>query len=320
MITDNRPILVITRALPPRVTARAESAFRVVHWDRAAGSLTDAAAGAAAIFCTPADHLDAATIAGLPASLRVLATFSVGYEHIDLAACAARALPVVNTPGVLSDATAEFTMLLLLAAARRAGEGDRQVRAGQWLGWSPATFLGTQVSGKRLGIFGMGRIGQTVARMARAFGMTIHYHNRTRLDPALEEAAIYHAEDASFLASIDMLTLCAPGGPETRHWLNAARLAALRPGAIVVNTARGSLVDDAALIAALRSGHIAAAGLDVFPDEPRVPEGYLALENVFLAPHIASATWETREAMGHLALDGIHAVLAGRVPENLVRA
>jgi len=318
MVTDSKPILLITRSLPPRVEARAAAAYQLQRWDPATPPPA-ASAGAQALLCTPADRMDAAAIASLPAVLRVLATYSVGYEHIDLAACAARALPVVNTPGVLSDATAEFTMLLLLAAARRAGEGERLLRAGSWGAWTTAGFLGTQVSGKRLGIFGMGRIGQVVARMASGFNLAVHYHNRSRLDPALEHGAVYHAQDASFLAAIDFLALCAPGGPATRHWLNPGRLAALRPGAVVVNTARGSLVDDAALIAALTSGHIAAAGLDVFPDEPRVPAGYLALENVVLAPHIGSATWETRDAMGFLALDGIAAVLAGEAPGNLVR-
>ena len=318
MVTDSKPILLITRSLPPRVEARAAAAYQLQRWDPATPPPA-ASAGAQALLCTPADRMDAAAIASLPAVLRVLATYSVGYEHIDLAACAARALPVVNTPGVLSDATAEFTMLLLLAAARRAGEGERLLRAGSWGAWTTAGFLGTQVSGKRLGIFGMGRIGQVVARMASGFNLAVHYHNRSRLDPALEHGAVYHAQDASFLAAIDFLALCAPGGPATRHWLNPGRLAALRPGAVVVNTARGSLVDDAALIAALASGHIAAAGLDVFPDEPRVPAGYLALENVVLAPHIGSATWETRDAMGFLALDGIAAVLAGEAPGNLVR-
>ena len=271
-----------------------------------------------ALLCTGADRIDAAVINAFPESVRVIATFSVGFEHIDMAAAHSRGIAVVNTPGVLSEATAEFTMLLILAAARRAGQGERQLRAGQWLGWSPASFLGTQVSGKRLGIFGMGRIGQTLARMARGFAMKIHYHNRSRLAAAQEQDAVWHEDEASFLAACDFLAICAPGGPATRHWLNEARIAQLPRGAIVVNGARGSLVEDAALVAALRGGHLAAAGLDVFPDEPRVPADYLTLENVVLTPHIASATWETREAMGHLALDGIDAVLAGRVPGNLV--
>jgi len=319
MVTDGRPILFITRALPEAVETRAASQFDLRRWHGGPASLAVAAEDADALLCTPADRLDASTVAALPSSLRVLGTYSVGHEHIDLAACAARGLTVVNTPGVLSQATAEFTMLLLLAAARRAGEGERLLRAGGWGSWSPAGFLGTQVSGKRLGIFGMGRIGQVLARIAAGFGMTVHYRNRTRLDAAREAGAIYHADDAGFLGAIDFLALCAPGGPQTQHWLNTSRIAALRPGAIVVNTARGSLIDDTALIAALQSGHIAAAGLDVFTDEPRVPPGYLALENVVLMPHLGSATVETRNAMGFLALDGIAAVLAGQMPDNVIR-
>ena len=310
--------LLLTRRLPPAADARAEREFDVRRWDGRGSALAAAADGVVALLCTPADRLDEAVIAALPDSIRVIGTFSVGFEHIDLAAAQMRGIAVVNTPGVLSEATAEFTMLLILAAARRAGQGERQLRAGAWRGWSPATFLGTQVSGKRLGILGMGRIGQVLARMARGFSMSVHYRNRHRLDAAAEEGAIFHVGDDDFLASSEFLALCAPGGRETFHWLNAERIALLPRGAVVVNAARGSLVDDAARAAALHDGHVAAAGLDVFPDEPIVPPAYLALENVALMPHIASATWETREAMGALVLDGIQAVLARRLPGNLV--
>ena len=316
---SRRHILLITRCLPPAADARAEREFDVRRWDgHGPPALAEAANGVEALLCTPADPINAAVIAALPDSIRVIGTFSVGFEHIDLAAARMRDIAVVNTPGVLSEATAEFTMLLMLAAARRAGQGERQLRAGAWRGWSPATFLGTQVSGKRLGILGMGRIGQVLARMGRGFSMHVHYRNRRRLDAVAEGGATYHAEDADFLESSEFLALCAPGGRETFHWLNAERIALLPRGAVVVNAARGSLVDDLALAAALRDGHVAAAGLDVFPDEPNVPAEYLALENVVLMPHIASATWETREAMGALVLDGIEAVLAGRRPGNLV--
>jgi lactate dehydrogenase-like 2-hydroxyacid dehydrogenase len=315
---SSRYSLLITRGLPPATESRADSTYEVRRWDRRGPTLGEAADGVDALLCTPADRLDASAIYSLSGSIRVIGTFSVGFEHIDLAAARARGTAIVNTPGVLSEATAEFTMLLILPAARRAGQGERQLRSGQWRGWSPATFLGTQVGDKRLGILGMGRIGQALARMARGFGMKVHYRNRHRLDPAAEAGAIWHAEDSEFLASSDVLALCAPGGEETRHWLNAERIGLLPQGAVVVNAARGSLVEDAALVAALRSGHVVAAGLDVFPDEPDVPADYLTLENVVLTPHIASATWETREAMGALVLDGIDAVLAGRRPGNLV--
>ncbi len=318
----SKPVLVVTRRLPPAVEARASRDYHArLNADDVPLSPADLlarAAGAAALLCCPADRLDAATIAALPASLRVLGTFSAGHDHIDLPAARARGLPVVNTPDVLSVATAECAMLLILAAARRAGEGERLVRSGGWTGWAPTQLLGTQVSGRRLGILGMGRIGREVARMAGAFGMAVHYRNRTRLPPGQEAGAAFHAADETFLAACDVLSLHAPGGAGTHRWLNRERIALLPRGAIVANVARGTLVDDAALIAALRAGHVAAAGLDVYEGEPRLHPDYLALENVVLLPHLGSATRETRDAMGMAALDGIDAVLAGQAPRNLV--
>jgi lactate dehydrogenase-like 2-hydroxyacid dehydrogenase len=308
--------------MPPQTTARAQAGFNLCT-PAGDAQLTPTeiiahAAGADALLCTATDRMDAATIAALPATLRVLATLSVGTDHIDLAAARARDLPVVNTPDVLSIATAELAMLLVLMAARRAGEGERLVRAGRWTGWAPTQLLGMQVSGKRLGIFGMGRIGRELAAMARGFGMRIHYRNRSRLAPELEAGATHHSTDDSFLAACDILVLMAPGGAGTSNWLNADRLARLAPGSIVVNAARGSLVDDTALIAALTTGHIAAAGLDVYANEPALHPGYLSLENAVLLPHLGSATTETREAMGALALDGITAILTGQTPANRV--
>ena len=247
----------------------------------------------------------------LPDSLKVIGTFSVGHDHIDLAVAKARGIRICHTPDVLSVATAECAMLLILAAARRAGEGERLVRSGTWQGWAPTQLLGTQVSGRRLGIFGMGRIGREIARMARGFEMEIHYRDMTRLPPDQEQGAIFHDADAGFLQVCEVLSLNAPGGGDTRHWLNAERIGLLPAGAVVVNAARGTLVDDDALIAALRGGHVAAAGLDVYNDEPRVHPEYLKLDNVVLLPHLGSATTETREAMGRSVLAGIGAVLAG---------
>lgn len=319
----NKPVLLVTRRLPAAVEARAASSYdaRLNPGDtpHSAADLLRLAAGADALLCCPADRLDAATIAALPAGLRVLGTFSVGTDHIDLDAARARRLPVVNTPDVLSVATAELSFLLILAAARRAGEGERLVRSGHWTGWCPTQLMGTLVSGKRLGIFGMGRIGRELARMAAGFGMQVHYRNQSRLPPALEGGAVWHDDDASFLAACEVLSLNAPGGGATRQWLNADRIARLPRGAIVANAARGTLVDDDALIAALRSGQVRCAGLDVYDGEPALHPGYRALENVVLLPHLGSATQETRDAMGHLALDGIDAVLAGETPDNLVR-
>lgn len=313
--------LVVTRRLPPAVEARAARDYDALlnAGDLPHAGIPALCADAAALLCCPGDRIDAAAVAALPGSVRVVGTFSVGTDHLDLPALHARGIAVVNTPDVLSVATAELTMLLILAAARRAGEGERLVRAGRWGGWAPTQLMGTQVSGRRLGILGMGRIGREVARMAAAFGMAVHYRNRGRLPPGLEQGATFHATDESFLPQCEVLSLNAPGGLGTRHWLDAARIARLPRGAIVANAARGTLVDDAALVAALRSGHVAAAGLDVYDGEPRVHPDYLALENVVLLPHLGSATVATRDAMGFAALDGIDAALAGRVPLNLVR-
>ena len=318
-----KPVLVVTRRLPAAIEARAARDYdvRLSLDDRpvTGADILARAEGAAAILCCPAEKLDAATIAALPDTVRVLGTFSVGYDHIDIAAVRARGIPLVNTPDVLSVATAECAMLLILAAARRAGEGERLVRSGGWTGWAPTQLLGTLVSGRRLGIFGMGRIGRELARMARGFGMAVHYRDQERLPPELEQGATFHRDDDSFLAVCDVLSLHAPGGEGTRHWLDAARIAKLPRGAVVANAARGTLVDDGALAAALQSGQVAAAGLDVYNNEPKVDPRLLALENVVLLPHLGSATTETRDAMGHLVLDGIDAVLAGKSPSNLVR-
>ena len=317
-----KPILVVTRRLPQAIEARAaqdyEARLSPDDGKVSGAEILACADGAAAVLCCPAERLDAETIGKLPDSVKVIGTFSVGFDHVDIAALRARGIPLVNTPDVLSIATAECAMLLVLAAARRAGEGERHVRAGGWSGWAPTQLMGTLVSGRRLGIFGMGRIGRELARMAGGFGMPVHYRDQARLPPELEHGATFHDDDDSFLASSDVLSLHAPGGEGTRHWLNADRIAKLPRGAIVANAARGTLIDDAALIAALRSGQVAAAGLDVYNNEPRVDPGYFGLENVVLLPHLGSATAETRDAMGHIVLDGIDAVLAGRTPHNLV--
>ncbi len=302
-------MLLVTRDIPPAVVARAAQSheLRLLALQGAFDPeiFLQHLGGVEAILCTPSDRFDAALIARLPEAVKVIATFSVGLEHIDLAAAAARNIAVCNTPDVLSTATAELGLTLMLMAARRAGEGERLLRAGNWTGFSPVFHLGRGVAGKALGIFGMGRIGRELAAMARGLNMTVHYRNRTRLSPELEAGAIYHDDDATFLGAIDFLSINAPGGAATLHWLNAERIEMLQPHAIVVNTGRGSTVDDEALIRALASGRILAAGLDVFNNEPKIHPGYYALENVVLLPHIGSATVETRDAMGFLALEGI---------------
>jgi lactate dehydrogenase-like 2-hydroxyacid dehydrogenase len=306
-------MLLITRDMPPEVLARAKREHEVREL-RLTGRfeprhVLDNIAGINAILCIPADKFDAALINVLPDTVKVIGTFSVGLEHIDLDAARAKNIKICHTPDVLTTATAELSLTLMLMAARRAGEGERILRAGQWQGLAPTHHLGRGVAGKTLGILGMGRIGRALAEMARGLNMQLHYRNRQRLPPELEQGATYHADDASFLAALDFLSINAPGGKETFHWLNAERIALLKPGAIVVNTGRGTTIDDAALIAALRTGQVAAAGLDVFANEPEIPPGYLALENIVLLPHIGSATIEARNAMGFLALDGIKAAL-----------
>ena len=318
-----KPVLLLTRRLPDAIEARAAALFDARTnsaddpWfrDGAAIAARAAQAQAAAILCAAGDPMDAATIAALPASVRIIATFSVGTDHIDLAAAKARGITVTNTPEVLSFATAECALTLMLMAARRAGEGERIVRARAWGGWAPTQLMGVTLQGKRLGILGMGRIGRELAAMARGLSMEIHYRNTRRLPSALEAGAVFHDSDAGFLGAIDVLSMHIPGGEATRKWLNAERLAMMRPGSLVVNTGRGGTVDDAALADALRAGHIRAAGLDVYDGEPRVFEGYLGLENIVLLPHLGSATIETRDAMGHRALDNLEAVLiAGGAP------
>jgi glyoxylate reductase len=315
-----KPVLFVTRRLPASIEALAARDFeaRLTASDVAIPDLLPRAGGADAILCCPGDKLDQKVISALPDRVKAIGTFSVGYDHIDLDAARARGIKLCNTPDVLSVATAECAMLLILAAARRAGEGERLVRSGGWQGWAPTQFLGTQVSGRRLGIFGMGRIGREIARMARGFGMEVHYRDQTRLPADMEGGAVFHDSDDSFLPVCEVLSLNAPGGEATRHWLNTDRIARLPQGAIVVNAARGSLVDDTALIAALRTGHVAAAGLDVYNNEPALDPGYPTLENVVLLPHLGSATSETRDAMGRLVLSGIAEILAGRTPRNLV--
>ncbi len=319
----SKPIIFVTRKMPDAVTRRLTANYEARLNDNdgvlSAEELVKGASGADAMLVTPTDKLTAAVIGRLPESIRMIATFSVGYEHIDINAAKARGLPVSNTPDVLTDATADIALLLMLGAARRAYEGERAVREATWKSWSTTYMLGVHMTGKRLGVFGMGRIGQAVAKRARAFDMQVHYSNRRRLAAHLEQGAIYHASADEMLPVCDFLSINAPGGADTHHWLNAERIARLPDRAIVVNTSRGPLIDDAALIAALKSGKLFAAGLDVFENEPNIHSGYRDLPNVFLLPHLGSATVETRNAMGFKALDNLDAFFAGKeLPDRVV--
>lgn len=319
---EEKPKVVVTRKLPEAVEARLrrdyDPLFNPDDHVLSTDELVAWAEGAHALLPCHSEHLSAAAIARLPDSVKAIANFSVGVDHVDLEAAKARGIVVTNTPDVLSDATAEIALLLMLGAARRAAEGDHMIRAGEWWEWSPAFMVGTQITGKALGIVGMGRVGQVTARRARGFDMNIHYHNRRRVPAETEQGAVYHEELETLLRDCDVISLHCPATPETRNLIDAERIALMRPGVILVNTARGALIDDEALQEALISGRVAAAGLDVFNDEPGGHPGYRDLDNTFLLPHVGSATRETRDAMGFRALDNLDAIVAGREPRDRV--
>ena len=314
-------IVALTRRLPLACEERIAKTYTLRLGDDAVvytpEILAQHAAGAAAVLVTPGEPITAAVIAALPTTVRVISSNSVGFEHIDLEAAQTRGLRVTNTPGVLTDATADIALLLILAATRRASEAERMVRNATWKGLRPTHFLGTQITHKRLGILGMGRIGAATARRAQACGMKIIYHNRKPSPDAPEDCVFMPSLD-ELLTQSDVLSLHCPLTPATKNILNAERIARLPRGSVVINTARGGLVEDEALIGALKSGHVFAAGLDVYANEPALDARYRSLENVFLLPHIGSATIETRTAMGMLAIDNIDAVLSGREPPHPV--
>jgi lactate dehydrogenase-like 2-hydroxyacid dehydrogenase len=281
-------------------------------------ALAAAADGCDYLFVSVTERVDAGVIEALSPKLRVIATLSVGVDHIDLEAARRHGIAVVYTPDVLSAACGELAWLLILGAARRGYEADALVRSGQWEGWAPTQLLGVGLEGRRLGIFGLGRIGREVAKRATGFGMTVHYHNRRRLEPGEESGALYHATADELLAASDILCLCAPGSGGTTGFLTRERIALMPENAIVVNISRGDLVDDDALIEALTSRRLFAAGLDVFRGEPALDPRYRALANAFLTPHIGSATVDTRDGMGFMLLDGVAAIERGDTPANRI--
>ncbi len=317
-----KPIVFVTRKLPDAVEDRLRKDYAPILNPNdvlySSDEIIERSNGADAIMPCHTERFSADVIASLPESVRVIANFSVGYDHVDLQAAKARGLIITNTPEVLSDATAELTMMLILGAARRAGEGERLVRTREWKDWSPSFMVGTQVTGKRLGILGFGRVGRVVARRARGFDMEIHYNDVERMPPELEEGAIFHKTPAELMPYCDFLALHCVASPQTIKLLNEDLIALLPYGAIVVNASRGVVIDDDALIAALKSGKLTAAGLDVYNNEPDIHPEYRLLPNVFLMPHIGSATKETRIAMGFRALDNLDAVFAGREPLDRV--
>lgn len=317
-----RATVWIPRRLSDATLDRAQADYDcIINWEDGLSSAEDLIAMSRqvdAVIPCHSEHFSADVAAQLDPRLKIIANHSVGVDHCDLPALKARGIAVTNTPDVLSDATAEIAMLLMLGAARRAVEGDALVRSGNWKVWSPSFMVGKQVTGARIGIIGMGRVGRAFAEKARGFGMEIHYYNRSRLAPDLEQGATYHDTIESVLAVSDFLSLHCPATPETTGLMNTDRFALLPDGAVMVNTARGALVDETALIAALDSGKLAGAGLDCFVTEPGGNPRLSAYQNVFMLPHIGSATVSTRDAMGFRALDNLDAFFAGKTPGDLL--
>jgi lactate dehydrogenase-like 2-hydroxyacid dehydrogenase len=322
---SRQPHILITRRLPAVVEAAVREHFSVAaslaDAPTDATQLQHALASADGVLATVTDKFTAEVLAAYPSRTRIIANFGVGYDNIDLLAAQAHDIVVTNTPDVLTDCTADLAMTLMLMAMRRAGEGERELRAGQWTGWRPTHLMGTRVTGKTLGLVGMGRIARAVARRAHhGFGMRVLCYDPE--SQAATDLAAIGAEPCvsldALLAEADVVSLHCPSTPETRGLINARRLAQMKRGAFLVNTARGDVVDDGALIAALTSGHLGGAGLDVYRGEPHLDRRYLALDNVVLLPHLGSATRETRQAMGLRALENLVAFFAGReVPDRV---
>ncbi len=316
MTAARRPILYVTRALPGGRLDALEARFEIrgnAHRPPARAALLAELRDVEVLVATYLDPIDRPLLEAAP-RLRHVASYGVGVNHVDLEACRARGLLVTNTPGVVTDATADMAMALLLAAARRVAEGDRVVRAGAWTELDPGWMLGTQVTGKTLGIVGFGQIGQAVARRAAGFELRILYASPRAVDfPGAERVTL-----DELLARSDLVSVHTPLTPATRNLLSRERLRSMRPGAVLVNTARGGVVDDEALAEALADGRLAAAGLDVFPDEPRVPAAYLRLPNVVLTPHLGSGSRETRAAMARRVLEEVERVARGEAPRYRV--
>lgn len=321
---SSKPTVVVTRRLPEPVhealTARFDARLNPDDVPLTTEQLAGAIRDADALLPTVTDRVGAEVLAAAPRKAAIVANFGVGYNNIDVTAAEAAGIVVTNTPGVLTDCTADIAMILLLSVARRAGEGERELRAGQWTGWRPTHMLGTKVSGKTLGIIGLGRIGSAVARRAHhGFGMEIVYHNASSAPDAAEELGARRLSSVEeVLAASDFVSLHCPATPQTHHLINAERLALMKPGAFLINTARGDVVDTQALIAALQAGTIAGAGLDVYEGEPAVPAALMEMENVVLLPHLGSASLETRVAMGLRAVANLTAYFNGDPPPDRV--
>ena len=321
---NKKPRVVVTRKLPDAIETRMMELFDVqLNLDDKAmtkAQLIAAVANADVLVPTVTDRIDAAILAQTGDRLRLIANYGTGVDHIDLATARQRGITVTNTPDVLTEDTADMTMALFLAVSRRIAEGERVMRTGEWQGWAPTWMLGHRINGKRLGIIGMGRIGRAVARRARGFGMAVHYHNRKRVHESVEnelEATYWESLD-QMLARVDLVSVNCPHTPATYHLLSARRLQLLQPHCIIVNTARGEVIDENALTRMLEAGDIAGAGLDVFEHEPAVNPKLLALDNTVLMPHLGSATVEGRVDMGEKVLINIKTFVDGHKPPDRV--
>jgi glyoxylate reductase len=319
-----RPLVIVTRKLPEAIEARLMELFdvRLNEDDHPMSSdeLAGAVKAADVLVPTVTDRIDSKVLAFANPNLRLIASFGTGVDHIDLATARQRGITVTNTPGVLTEDTADMTMALILAVPRRLAEGERLMRSGRWTGWSPTSMLGHRIWGKRLGIVGMGRIGLAVARRARGFGLAIHYHNRRRLPEEVEQEveATYWESLDQMLARMDIISVNCPHTPATFHLLSARRLDLLKPHCFIVNTSRGEVIDEAALTRKLLAKEIAGAGLDVFEHEPAVNPKLLKLDNVVLLPHMGSATMEGRIDMGEKVIINIKTFVDGHKPPDRV--
>jgi glyoxylate reductase len=319
-----KPVVVVTRKLPDAIETRMMELFdtRLNIDDRKMSSaeLIEAMRAADVLVPTVTDRIDAGLLSQSGPQLKLIASFGTGVDHIDLKTARQRGITITNTPGVLTEDTADMTMALILAVPRRLAEGERLVRGGDWNGWSPTGMLGHRIWGKRLGIIGMGRIGTAVARRARGFGLAVHYHNRRRVhaDTETELDATYWESLDQMLARVDIVSINCPHTPATYHLLSARRLKMLRPHAYVVNTSRGEVIDENALARMLVAGELAGAGLDVFENEPAINPKLLKLDNVVLLPHMGSATIEGRMDMGEKVIINIKTFVDGHSPPDRV--
>ena len=326
MAKSKKPLVIVTRKLPDSVETRMRELFdarlNLDYKPLTQAQLGEAVKAADVLVPTVTDRIDAGVLKEAGPNLKLIANFGNGVDNIDVQAAVARGITITNTPGVLTEDTADMSMALVLATARRMGAGERMVRAGKWTGWSPTAMLGGRLLGKRMGIVGMGRIGQAVARRARGFGLAIHYHNRKRVHGEIErelEATYWESLD-QMLARMDIVSVNCPHTPATFHLLSARRLKLMKPTAIIVNTARGEVIDENALVRMLKAGELAGAGLDVYEHEPQVNPKLLELDRVVLLPHMGSATLEGRIDMGEKVLINIKTFADGHKPPDRVLA